>query len=665
MKRQRIKIALLPCLLVLLLLVTAGTWSANDFFYRPSLGARGAEEKTYFDSGMERVDAHLGKYKTLGDPHHATLSEALDTIGTETEVTLTIPAGTVPVTSNTTIPPNIALRILKGGKFNINNTITLIINGPIEAGPYQIFSWTGTGAVSFGSNSKVSQVYPEWWGAAGDGTTDDTDEVKVAYDAVKGKKIWLTFNPNRTYAMGTFAIIDDDTWIRAYGSKLLHNGNNEPLVSIDHGNPGSGALHNVRWFGGTLIAKPSSTDPTTDVLYFRQVWNSQFRDIEIFCGDEGDRWVWASQTPYANYGLRTYCDNGDGLVQFNTFENIRIFGAKEAGIKFDTGTPGEICLDLQESDLSALTVGQYVRGVTSGSTARITHVDDVNNRLYLDRWYGPPTHCVFATGETIKETSQRDDEGAGTWDSQENFTNSATKAYSINYSGPADNQFLDCQVKGCNIGLYMYTGRFNYFSGGWIHSNNTYNILQESECRGYFFGVKVEGAATADYKAHYGYWNQGKTVFLASVGTLPSDTDTSRMMRQFGSLEYNRIGGKLEFYSPQPQISSFCPSSGTEVLRGKVDGDTGWRFNMRGAGDWRWGSGSGDFDVQLSRSSADVLQLASGDTFKLDRVRFTPLSSAPSPTTDGDVAYADGVGWNPGGGAGLYVRTGSAWVKLH
>ena len=113
MKHQRIKIALLPCLLVLLVLVTAGTWSANDFFYQPSLGARGAEEKTHFDSGLERVDAHLGKYKTLGDPNYATLAEALTTIGTETEVTLTIPAGAVPITTNTTIPANVALKVLK------------------------------------------------------------------------------------------------------------------------------------------------------------------------------------------------------------------------------------------------------------------------------------------------------------------------------------------------------------------------------------------------------------------------------------------------------------------------------------------------------------------------------------------------------------------------
>lgn len=664
MKRQRIKIALLPCLLVLLVLVTAGNWSANDFFYQPSLGARGVDEKNHFDIGLERVDAHLGKYKTLGDPKYGTLSEALTTIGTETEVTLTIPAGAVPVANNTAIPANVALKILRGGKFAIDDNVTLTIESPIEAGPYQIFSWTGTGKVSFGTSPKVSEVLLDWWGPSGNGSADDTAKMNAAYDAVKGKKIWLVLSPNKTYAIDQFVIADDDTWIRGYGSKILHNGDNKALVTIDHGNPGTGALFNVRWFGGTLVAKQSATNPTTDVIYIRQVWNSQFQDIEIFCGVEGVRGQWIYQTSYADCGLRLYCEEGDGLVQFNAFKNIRIFGAKEAGIKFDTGTPGEIYLNLQEADLSGLTVGQYVRGVTSGSTARITHVDYTNDKLYLDRWNGPPTHYVFATGETIAETTQRDDAGSGTHDTGSNYTNSIIKAYTVNFSGAADNNFLDCQCKGNEVGVYALTGDHNFFSGGWIHSNHSYNIVQESEVRGDFCGTKVEQGGTADLLAHYGYWNRGKSLFLASTGLIPSDPDTNRMFRQLGSYEFTRLY-RTEFWGHDPQITYYGPLSNTEVFRGKVEGDTGWRFDMRAAGDLRWGGGSGGLDVQLSRASADVLQLASGDTFRLDRVRFNPLSSAPSPTTDGDVAYADGIGWNPGAGAGLYVRTGGAWVKLH
>ena len=82
---------------------------------------------------------------------------ALTTIGSS-KVTLTIPAGTVAISSNTTIGNNIALKILNGGIFSINGGVTLTINGPIDAGPYQIFS--GSGTITLGG---VSTIYDVWY----------------------------------------------------------------------------------------------------------------------------------------------------------------------------------------------------------------------------------------------------------------------------------------------------------------------------------------------------------------------------------------------------------------------------------------------------------------------------------------------------------------------
>ncbi len=156
MKQRFIRLAGICSLVLIAVVATAGTWSDHQFIYKPDLGARGPEEKANFDTGLVRVDAHLGKYKTLGDPNYTTLAQALTTIGS-TQVTLTIPAGTVAVTGNTTIPGNIALVVQKGGKFEVAGGITLTINGTVEAGPYQIFA--GSGAVVFGG---VSAIYDVW-----------------------------------------------------------------------------------------------------------------------------------------------------------------------------------------------------------------------------------------------------------------------------------------------------------------------------------------------------------------------------------------------------------------------------------------------------------------------------------------------------------------------
>ncbi|MBW1992100.1 MAG: hypothetical protein JRI59_08305, partial [Deltaproteobacteria bacterium] len=115
----------------------AGTWTANQFIYKPALGARGQTEKETFDAGLDKIDAHLGKYKTLGDPNYATLDEALTTIGSA-ETTLVIPSGTVSITADQTIPANVHLLVLKGGKFDLADGVTLTINGPFTAGLYQV-----------------------------------------------------------------------------------------------------------------------------------------------------------------------------------------------------------------------------------------------------------------------------------------------------------------------------------------------------------------------------------------------------------------------------------------------------------------------------------------------------------------------------------------------
>lgn len=39
-------------------------------------------------------------------------------------------------------------------------------------------------------------------------------------------------------------------------------------------------------------------------------------------------------------------------------------------------------------------------------------------------------------------------------------------------------------------------------------------------------------------------------------------------------------------------------------------------------------------------------------------------TTAPPSPQDGDIYYADGTNWNPGGGRGLYFYKVSTWVKI-
>jgi len=49
---------------------------------------------------------------------------------------------------------------------------------------------------------------------------------------------------------------------------------------------------------------------------------------------------------------------------------------------------------------------------------------------------------------------------------------------------------------------------------------------------------------------------------------------------------------------------------------------------------------------------------------EVNGLRFSILTAPPATFQNGDLVFADGTNWNPGGGAGLYQRVGGAWSKL-
>jgi hypothetical protein len=51
--------------------------------------------------------------------------------------------------------------------------------------------------------------------------------------------------------------------------------------------------------------------------------------------------------------------------------------------------------------------------------------------------------------------------------------------------------------------------------------------------------------------------------------------------------------------------------------------------------------------------------------FNLDVMRLEETNVAPAKPRNGDIRYADGTNWNPGGtGEGIYAYTNDAWAKL-
>jgi len=85
------------------------------------------------------------------------------------------------LTADLVVPAQVALRFEDGGCLTISAGRELLIQGSVEAPLQPIF--TGPGRVQFVAG-RVREVYPQWWGACGDGRHDDTPALRAAIRAL-------------------------------------------------------------------------------------------------------------------------------------------------------------------------------------------------------------------------------------------------------------------------------------------------------------------------------------------------------------------------------------------------------------------------------------------------------------------------------------------------
>ena len=98
------------------------------------------------------------------------------------------------VGKDTTVPARVSLRFENGGGFLVKDGVTLTVNGSVEVPMQQVFQ--GGGKVVFGPG-RIKEVYPQWWGAKGDGKSDDTAAIQAAIDSITRGTV---FFPSGTYA---------------------------------------------------------------------------------------------------------------------------------------------------------------------------------------------------------------------------------------------------------------------------------------------------------------------------------------------------------------------------------------------------------------------------------------------------------------------------------
>jgi hypothetical protein len=126
----------------------------------------------------------------VGDPKYGNTIQAVLTAIGDSQACLRVPAGTYAISSNFTVPVNVTLKVERGAILNIADSITLTINGGLNCGLYQIVSCSGTGKVVYGTG--VQEVFPEWYGAKGDNSTDDAGSINQAAVSCRASSLGIT-----------------------------------------------------------------------------------------------------------------------------------------------------------------------------------------------------------------------------------------------------------------------------------------------------------------------------------------------------------------------------------------------------------------------------------------------------------------------------------------
>jgi len=257
-----------------------GEKTLNEYFYKPALGASGAVEKGKFDDALNVADAQIKANKDgLAGVHTQGTDQGLDTGGanavivaevkdavtkkhantldhsqnTDTDLDATFKATlggysnivkcadydhpdeaitaigadnkTLIVTEaetcdvNIIVPVNVKVRFERGGSFAIATGVTVTFNGQLDAGLWEIFTCTGTGNVILNTGS-TKEAYPEWWGAKGDGTTDDA----AIFNSVLSQ---LNASEVRTMVLNSASYLITDT-ITLYNAMSIIGKNNYP-----------------------------------------------------------------------------------------------------------------------------------------------------------------------------------------------------------------------------------------------------------------------------------------------------------------------------------------------------------------------------------------------------------------------------------------------------
>lgn len=171
----------------------------------------------------------------------ATITSALTALGTSDKATLLLTPGTWTISDDITITSNITLKVPAGALISVASGKTLTINGPLEAGMYQVFDCVGSGKVVF---SNIENVYVQWFGAVSDysgGTGTNSHDAIEAASYATPENSTLVFTSGTGFATETGVTIKRNINLKMDVVLYYTGSSNEVCLTV--GEPGLYTFH--------------------------------------------------------------------------------------------------------------------------------------------------------------------------------------------------------------------------------------------------------------------------------------------------------------------------------------------------------------------------------------------------------------------------------------
>lgn len=312
------------------------------------------------------------------------------------------PPGTYRVSSNITFPSTVALVFSPGAYISADVSVTVTMNGPLSAEQTKIFGGLGTFHVRGRMSTALS---PFWWGAAGDGATDDSAAFQAAIDNAKstGVPVRVPSVPVG-YLISTPLNLNDSDRLLIFGDRYVPAANALYAISPTDsstliGNTGTGGciaccigangltLRNLNF---ASIKSGLATPSTIGLIMGTSNRATNGPGSSAYCLDQI-----AIYMPETGSSIPIYCNN----VNASNFKDIWTVG--DNGIVFETANPRGVVVpygafgpDIQNDGNTMATCSL----LTFSQTGLWMH--KVNNftgsEIYINTLHGGPGFVGFA-----------------------------------------------------------------------------------------------------------------------------------------------------------------------------------------------------------------------------------------------------------------------------